>query len=204
MMAQPLNTPTSQPASRLSTALWLLWIVIASAMIVLGLALPRWWPTFAALRQQSPTEHDRITPATEAAHPSSLLPRFDTMIAGVILVWMVGAWIIVWRRSPFRSRSVGLPSDRYQLAQLVLPCGCWLQLIHLGERRLIAGHDRTGIRVLLELPPSPVESTPSSIRVSDTVPSVSSPVSEGVATDPRTASILALFQKLKAATQASS
>jgi|GEM_PF-4298529 len=203
-MAEPLNTPKLPPASHGSIPRfitpWILWLVVAAAMIALGMALPRWWPTFTVLHRQPQTEPTQTMPTSEGTHSSGSY-RMDMAIAGVIVIWLVVAGIIVWCKNLSYSHVPGGATDRYRLAQLVLPCGCWLQLIHLGDRRLVVGQDRTGVRVLLELPPFPKESN--TCHVSGDPERVPFP-SEADETNPRTTSILALFQKLKAATQASS
>jgi len=204
-MAEPLNTPKLPPSSHGSiprfTTPWILWLLVAAAMIPLGMALPRWWPTFfTALHRPPQTEPTETMPASEVTHSSGSF-HIDMAIAGVITIWLVVAGIIIWWKNSTAPRMAQREKDRYRLAQLVLPCGCWLQLIHLGDRRLLVGHDRTGIRVLLELPPFLRESN--TRHVSGDPERVSSH-SEADETNPRTASILALFQKLKAATQASS
>jgi hypothetical protein len=201
-MARPQNTSPPLAPSRVSSTAWLLWLAVAAAMIILGLTLPRWWFRLTGVQPPSPTQPEQITSSSQIA--AELPPRLNTLIAGIILVWLAAACIIAWRKARNHGPSSELSPEHYRLAELVLPCGCWLQLIRLGERRLLAGHDRQGVRVLLELPPAPSESETDVAGTSEAAPRLSSPLPEPGTTDARAASILALFQQLKAATQASS
>ena len=201
-MARPQNPSSPPPASPSSRVVWLLWLAVAAVMITLGLTLPRWWFHLRDIQPPFQPQQEQIAPSSEGA--ATIPPRLGIAIAGIIPVWMLIAWLVVWRKSRSRGPSSQAPPEHYRLAELVLPCGCWLQLIHLGERRLLAGHDRTGIRVLLELPPAPAESELRTDGLSEPNPPLSCSPPEQGATDSRTASILALFLRLKAATQASS
>ncbi len=201
-MAGPQNPSPQLSSSRVFRTAWLLWLVIAAAMIILGLTLPRWWFHLTRLPLPSSAPQEQITPSADVVAVAP--PRLVAVIAGIVLVWAAAAWIMVWRKSRNRWPSSQTPFPRCRVTELVLPCGCWLQLIHVGERRLLAGHDRTGVRVLLELPPTPTESETGVAGVSEAAPRLSSPLPEPGTTDARAASILALFQQLKAATQASS
>ncbi|MCX8138878.1 MAG: hypothetical protein N3E46_04280 [Gemmataceae bacterium] len=201
-MARPQNPSPPLSSSGVSSTVWLLWLAAASLMIILGLTLPRWWLHLTGIQPPAPSQQEQTTPSSEVAAPLS--PRLDPVITGIILVWLAAACIVAWLRIRKRGPSSQPSAEDYRLAELALPCGCWLQLIHLGERRLLAGHDRQGVRVLLELPPVPSESETDAAGISEAAPPLSSPLAEAGTTDSRTAAILALFQQLKAATQASS
>jgi flagellar biogenesis protein FliO len=114
-----------------------------------------WAP--AQAREQAEGAMSLITfqPLVAEASGPPLPSRLEPFVVVMLLVWLTIAAALAIRRWRPR-RGAAAPTTAAVIAELALTGGCWLQLVRVGTRRLLVGHDRSGVRCLVELPPAPI------------------------------------------------
>lgn len=123
-------------------------VAAAVAACVVGVLVPRWLP-LAPPASVSAADGLADAPVPAGTSPAAAASPFGWAV--VATVALSGVVLLVWKT---RSRSIApVPGGAVEFfASLAIDAQCTVSLVRAGSRRLLLGHDLTGVKVMLELP----------------------------------------------------